>query len=134
MDSKTLWLKVKKLVRAHEDEEACLIFDDTIVEKQYMDENGIICRHWDHQEGRNVKGINLLTAFYTAVSRGTAVRIPLGYEITAKTERYFDGKEQKEKRRSLKTKNGVMREMISAQIRNRVKFRYIYWRIHGFHP
>jgi len=125
MDSKTLWLKVKKLVRSHENEEACLIFDDTIIEKQYMDENDIVCWHWDHQNGRNVKGINLLTAFYTAVNEEAAIRIPLGYEIIAKTERYFDEKEGKEKRRSLKTKNELMQEMINAQITNRVKFRYI---------
>jgi len=125
MDSKTLWLKVKKMVRKHENEEGCLIFDDTIIEKQYMDENDIVCWHWDHQDGRNVKGINLLTAFYTAVNEGSAIRIPLGYEIIAKTERYFDEKEGKEKRRSLKTKNELMQEMINAQITNRVKFRYI---------
>ena len=100
MDSKTLWLKVKKLVRKHENDEACLIFDDTIIEKQYMDENDIVCWHWDHQDGRNVKGISLLTAFYTAVNKEVAIRIPLGYEIIAKTERYFDEKEGKEKRRS----------------------------------
>jgi len=125
MDSKTLWLKVKKLVRIHENDKACLIFDDTIIEKQYMDENDIVCWHWDHQDGRNVKGINLLTAFYTAVNKEASIRIPLGYEIIAKTERYFDGKEGKEKRRSPKTKNELMREMINAQIANRVKFRYI---------
>ncbi|WP_461256522.1 hypothetical protein [Treponema sp. R80B11-R83G3] len=63
MGSKRLWLKVKKLVRSHENEEASLVFDDTIIEKQYMDENDIVCWRWDHHDGRNVKGINLLTAF-----------------------------------------------------------------------
>jgi hypothetical protein len=52
------------LVREYESEEACLIFDDTIVSKTYTDENDFICRHWDHSKGRNEKGINLLTAFY----------------------------------------------------------------------
>ena len=125
MDNKTLWLKVKKLVRNHENEDACLIFDDTIIEKRYMDENDIVCWHWDHKDNRNVKGINLLTAFYTVVNEETALRIPIGYEIIAKTEKYFDEKEQKEKRRSPKTKNELMQEMINVQIRNRVKFRYI---------
>jgi hypothetical protein len=31
-DEKTLWKKVKKAVRAFEQEEACLIFDDTVIE------------------------------------------------------------------------------------------------------
>jgi IS4 transposase len=125
MDGKTLWLKVKKLVRCHENDDACLIFDDTIVKKPYMDENDIVCWHWDHKENRSVKGINLLTAFYAVHSRDMPVRIPIGYEIIAKTEKYIDEKDNKEKRRSEKTKNELMREMISAQIRNRVKFAYI---------
>jgi transposase len=124
-DSKALWLKVKKLVRQYENEEACIVFDDTVIEKQYMDENDIICWHWDHQEGRSVKGINLLTAFYVTVYEGKMIRIPIGYEIIAKTEKYFDEKENKEKRRSPKTKNEMMCEMISTQIKNRVQFRYV---------
>ena len=35
-DEKILWKKVKKLVRTFEDENACLIFDDTVIEKPYM--------------------------------------------------------------------------------------------------
>jgi hypothetical protein len=34
-DEKTLWKKVKKTIRAHEQEAACLIFDDMIIEKPY---------------------------------------------------------------------------------------------------
>jgi hypothetical protein len=69
-DEKTLWKKVKPIVRAYEEEEACLIFDDTIVEKPYTDENEIICRHYDHTENKAVKGINLLGAFYHCESGG----------------------------------------------------------------
>jgi hypothetical protein len=125
MNGKTLWLKIKKLVREYENEEACLIFDDTVIEKPYMDENDIICWHWDHREGKNVKGMNLLTAFYTSASGGKVLRVPINYQIIAKTERYTDPKDGKEKRRSERTKNELMREMIDAQIKNRVKFGYI---------
>ncbi len=62
-DSKSLWRSVKPLVRAHESESACLVFDDCVIEKQYTDENPLICRRWDHSRQRNVKGINLLSAF-----------------------------------------------------------------------
>src|SRR5215469_14777521 len=62
--SKDLWHEVKSLVREHETEDACLIFDDTIISKPYTDENEMICWHWDHSKNRNEKGINLLTAFY----------------------------------------------------------------------
>ena len=43
--SKTLWQTVKPLVRKHQAEEACLIFDDFIIEKAYTDENDLICWH-----------------------------------------------------------------------------------------
>src|SRR5215510_4128492 len=65
-NEKTLWKRVKKLVRTFEENDACLIFDDTIVEKPYMDENEIICWHFDSKEGKLVKGINLLSAFYNS--------------------------------------------------------------------
>ena len=35
--SKELWKEVKSLVRAHETEDGCLIFDDAIIEKNYTD-------------------------------------------------------------------------------------------------
>ncbi|MDR2118880.1 MAG: IS701 family transposase, partial [Tannerellaceae bacterium] len=62
--SKDSWQEVKPLVREYESEEACLIFDETIVSKPYTDENDLISWHLDHSKGRNEKGINLLTAFY----------------------------------------------------------------------
>jgi hypothetical protein len=59
-------------VRAHESEEACLVFDDTIVEKAYLDENELICWHYDPARQRNVKGINLLTGFYVCSAKEEA--------------------------------------------------------------
>jgi hypothetical protein len=125
MDEKTLWKKVKRVVREYENDEACLIFDDTIIEKEYMDENEIICWHYDHRRGQNVKGMNLLTGFYSTEKEGDMVRIPIGYRIIEKTERYIDEKTKQEKRRSPITKNEMMQEMIKRQIQNQVKFRYI---------
>jgi len=124
-DEKTLWKKVKKFVRAYEGEDACLIFDDTIVEKPYMDENEIICWHYDHKENRTVKGINLLSAFYHSEKCGQAVRLPIGYRVIAKTEQYIDEKSGEQKRRSPVTKNEMMQEMIKWHIQNQVKFTYI---------
>jgi hypothetical protein len=124
-DEKTLWKKVKKLVRAYEDEPACLIFDDTIIEKPYMDENEIISWYFDHKENKAVKGINLLSAFYHSEKDGQTVRVPIGFRIIAKTEEYIDGKSGEKKRRSPVTKNKMMQEMIRRHIQNQVKFTYI---------
>jgi hypothetical protein len=124
-DEKALWKKTKKLVRAFEEKDACLIFDDTIVEKPYMDENEIISWHFDSKEGKAVKGINILSAFYSCQKAGQAVRLPIGYRIIAKTEEYIDEKSGEKKRKSPETKNEMMQEMIKRHIQNQVKFRYI---------
>lgn len=126
-DSKKLWLEVKPLIRQNESAEACLIFDDTIIEKQYMDENELICWHWDHSKGRNIKGINLLSAFYVSSlpSSDEHLRIPLAYQVVKKTVIFSEIKTGKEKRRSPVTKNEMMREMIFQQIKNQVSFKYV---------
>jgi len=122
---KTLWKKVKRVVRASEEKNACLIFDDTIIDKPYMDENEIICWHYDSKENRPVKGINLLSAFYSCEKGGQNIRLPIDYRIIAKTEEYKDEKSGETKRRSPETKNEMMQEMIKRHIQNDVKFRYI---------
>jgi len=124
-DKKTLWKKVKRLVRAYEGNDGCLIFDDTVVEKPYMDENEIIGWHYDSKEGKSVKGINLVSAFYSSEKAGQVVRVPIDYRIIAKTEEYIDEKSGEAKRRSPETKNEMMRQMIQRAIQNQVKFKYI---------
>jgi hypothetical protein len=124
-DEKTLWKKIKKLVRAFEDENASLIFDDTIIEKPYMDENEIICWHYNSKEGKAVKGINLLSSFYSSEKAGQILRVPIGFRVIAKTEEYIDEKSGEQRRRSPITKNGMIQEMIKRQMQNQVQFKYI---------
>src|SRR5215510_10301280 len=126
--SKDLWQEVKSPVRENESEEACLIFDDTIVSKPYTDENDIICWHWDHSKGRNEKGINLLRAFYHTQSSESAeaLRVPVAFECVKKTVHFCDIKTRREKRQSPVTKNEMMRMMIKQAIENQhLKFRYV---------
>ena len=78
--SKNLWKEVKSTVQQVESEEACLIFDDTIHEKQWTDESEMMCWHYDHCEGRTVKGINLLNALYHSGD----VSIPVAFEVIRK--------------------------------------------------
>ena len=125
LTEKDLWKKTKKLVRSFEEDNACLIFDDTITEKPYMDENDIICWHYDSKEGKTVKGINLLSALYVSEKDGRVLRVPIGFRIIEKTEEYVDKKSGEMKRRSPITKNEMMQEMIKRQIQNQVKFRFI---------
>lgn len=124
---KTLWQAVKPLVREHQNEDACLIFDDCLIEKAFTDENDLICWHWDHSKRRNIKGINLLSAFYHTRkdARAETLRIPVGIETIKKTMRFCDLKTKKEKRKSEVSKNELMLKMIAQAIANGLIFKYI---------
>ncbi len=119
--SKDLWQIAKPVVREVERSDACLILDDSIEEKPYTDENDIICWHFDHSKGVNVKGINFLSCLYQAGD----ISIPIGFELVKKTEVYIDPKDNKQKRRSPISKNEMAREQIAAAIKNKVKFRFV---------
>ena len=119
--SKDLWRQVKAMVREVENAEGVLIFDDTIQEKAWTDENELMCWHFDHCSGRSVRGINLLNAVYHC----GGASIPVAFELVKKPIQYCDLASKKLKRKSEKTKNELMREMIGACLQNELKFRFV---------
>lgn len=127
LSSRHLWLSVKPLVQTHASDDAVLIFDDSIIEKPHTDENALNCWHWDHSQSRTVKGINLLSAFYHSnpSNETEPLRVPVGYELITKPIMYSELKTRKFKRKSVKTKNELMQEMIEQCIKNQLRFRYI---------
>src|ERR1700712_67320 len=84
--SKDLWLEVKSAVRKIEGEDGVLIFDDTISEKMWTDENEIVCWHYDHTKGRTVKGINRKRS----ISRTSVLSIALDERPRIVTIQYSD--------------------------------------------
>lgn len=125
--SKALWQHVKPLVRQYQSDDACLIYDDLIVEKPYTDENEMICWHFDHSKGRTVKGVNILNAYYHSQSDAMdmPLRIPVDFKIILKSIQFCDLQTKKEKRASPETKNEMLRSMIGQAIHNQLKFKYI---------
>lgn len=119
--SKDLWQQVKSTVRSVERNDGVLIFDDTIQEKAWTDESELMCWHYDHCSGRNVKGVNLLNALYHSGD----MSIPVAFELVKKPFQYSDLKTKKVKRKSEITKNEMMRKMIETCIRNDLKFLFI---------
>lgn len=119
--SASWWQRVKPLVRQNERKDGVLIFDDSIEEKPYTDENDIICWHYDHSKGRTLKGINFLTALY----QSGEVSLPVAFQLIAKTEDYIDAKSSQSKRRSPKTKNEYYRAMVATCVHNQLRFRYV---------
>lgn len=120
-NSEDLWHIVKPLIRQIEIPDGILIIDDSISEKPSTDENGIVCWHYDHCQGRSVRGINFMTALYCI--QNTA--LPVGFQLIAKTEYYTDPKDGKEKRRCPVPKNQYCRDMIKQAAVNRIQFRYV---------
>jgi hypothetical protein len=112
---------VKSTVRQMEDANGVLIFDDTICEKAWTDENEVVCWHYDHCKGRSVKGINLLNALY----HHGGVSMPVAFEMVRKPLQFCDLATRQVKRASLVTKNEQMREMIATCVANQWKFRYV---------
>src|SRR3954447_2680146 len=112
LDSPKLWRLVKLLVRQLEDEgsSGVLIIDDIIEEKPYTDESELICWHYDHSKGCNIKGINLLSTLYQV---GDA-SIPVAFQLVKKTQWAYDKKKGKWHRKSAKTKNELYRRMLRA--------------------
>jgi hypothetical protein len=116
-----LWRLVKPLIRQLENPDGVLIFDDSIAEKPYTDENDLICWHWDHSKARHVKGINFLTAFYATDEVG----LPVAFDLVTKTEPYVEPKTGKAKRRSPLTKNARYRQMLQICVHNQLQFGYV---------
>lgn len=119
--SKDLWMQVKSTVREIEQDDGVLIFDDTIQEKAWTDENEVMCWHYDHCSGRSVRGINLLNALYHSAEAS----IPVAFELVKKPLQFCDVKTRQEKRASEVTKNELMRHMIASCVHNALKFKYV---------
>ncbi|SDW20938.1 DDE superfamily endonuclease [Nitrosomonas communis] len=75
--SRNLWREVKSVVRQIEQEKGYLIFDESVQQKAWTDENEIVCWHYDYCKGRTVKGISLLNALYY----NDEVLIPVAFEM-----------------------------------------------------
>jgi hypothetical protein len=119
--SADLWRIAKPLVRQIESDSGVIVIDDTIEEKEYTDENELICWHFDHSKGRNVKGINFLSALYVT-DQGA---LPVAFDLVTKVEAYVDEKTGNLKRRSSTSKNERYRMLLRVVVHNQIKFRYV---------
>jgi len=122
MTSRTLWAAVKPFVSWVQSPQASLLVDDTLIEKFWMDENPIICWHYDHARKRALKGIDLVSAVY--YSLGTT--LPVAFDLVKKsTPVRWDSKTTgKVKRVSEQTKNEIFRHLVARCARN-MPFQYV---------
>ncbi len=121
---KELWQYVKPILRKYEnEEEGCLIIDDTLLAKPHSKTNEVISWHYDHTIHHNAKGIMMLNFHYTDAS---GISLPVGYEIVTKTEDVYDEKKKKWLKKSKFTKNEIMRDKLEIlNFHNGLKYRYL---------
>ena len=112
-DQKMYWKTVKPMIRRVETDDGVLLVDDTIEEKPYTDENEIVCYHYDHSQGRTVKGINIVNfVYHTSLDQEQIISIPVAFELVSKTELYQNKKSGKYKRKSKISKNEIVRDRL----------------------
>ena len=117
--ARELWARVKPLVRAAEAEAAghgVLIVADTIIAKPHSDESALVGWHFDHTQGRAVKGINLLTLFW----QGASTRLPVGYALVQKR-----AATPGERPKSITDKNTFFRDLARQAKANTLSFRAV---------
>ncbi len=121
LDAATLWKKTKPMIREYEKATGVLVVDDTIEEKPYTDESELVCWHYDHSKGRSVKGINIVTVLYETEE----IRVPVSYTVVEKDLWVWDKKKNKEVRKSEKTKNEHMQDMLKHCQKNNIQYKYV---------
>jgi len=123
-DEHKLWGSIKGFLREYENEDnGCIVIDDMLMHKPHTKINDTVCFHYDHVSQNMQKGILMLNFHYTDAS---GISIPLGYEIITKTENVWNEEYQKYIKKSLFTKNEIMRDRLALlHHNNQVKYKYI---------
>ena len=124
-DDIKLWKNIKSLLRYYENENSgCILIDDCLLHKPHTKvNNDVVCWHYDHVSQKMAKGILMLNFHYTDDS---GISIPLGYEIISKTENKYNEEFKKDTKKSMFTKNEIMRDKLKIlHLNNHVKFKYV---------
>lgn len=127
------WKQIKRVVRQVETELGVISIDDTIEEKPHSTENDLISWHYDHSQGKSVKGINMVTFTYVnELDSQVKVKLPLAWElvrkdkVVEKTEKK-DGKFiTRQVRQASISKIALVKERLGVLVyQNQVKFKYV---------
>lgn len=119
MDESYLWLQAKPLCHEIRDSESVFIVDESIEGKPYTDENELMCWHYDHSKGRNVKGVCFLTGLYYS----SEISVPAAVEFVTKPLKTINEK-GRQVRKSRQSKNQLFRKMVGHAFNN-LDFAYV---------
>jgi len=121
IDPKTLWEQVKPLAHEIRSKEGLLIIDDSIEAKPHTKPNPLITWHYDHCEGRCVKGVNFVSSFYYSPDHDMG--LPVGVEFVNKNQKVED--KGKVSYKDKETKNDKMRRMVRRAAYNIGSVKYV---------
>lgn len=112
-NSKLLWHHAKPICHETRGGDSVLIIDDSVEAKPYTKCNSLIQWHFDHTQGRSIKGINFVTALYYS----NEVSIPVGVEFVHKDLEVIN-KKGKKKLKSKISKNEMFRNLVNHGVFN----------------
>ena len=119
VNEKHVWKEAKIICHELRDDEAVFIVDDSIQAKPYTDESELICWHYDHVSGKNVKGVCFLTGLYY----GDGVSVPSGVEFVTKPIKTVN-KNGRQVRKARESKNTLFRKIVDYGFNN-LDFKYV---------
>lgn len=117
--SRMLWKEVKPMCQEIERDDAVLVLDDSVEAKPHSKCNDLIRYHFDHTQGKSVKGVNFISAVYNSWE----MSIPVGVDFVLKEEAYAD-KDGRTKYRGKVGKNEMFRKLV-ANAAPQLRFRYV---------
>jgi len=117
--SRRLWATVKPMCAEIGLQDAVLIIDDSVEAKPYSGCNELINWHFDHTQGRCVKGVNFISAIY----HSWEMSLPVGVAFVKKDAVYTD-QHGKEKTKSSISKHQHFRNLIRHGS-DRLQFKYV---------
>lgn len=127
------WKQVKPVIRKAESDVGVISIDDTIEHKPHSAENELISWHFDHSQGINVKGIQLVAFTYVSEwMEDLKLKIPLAWElvrkdiVVEKTEKKGGKFVTRQVRQASVSKIQLVKERLNILVyQNRVKCKYI---------
>jgi hypothetical protein len=119
IDSGLLWREAKPMCREIASDDAVLIIDDSVEAKPHSRCNGLVRYHFDHTQGKSVKGVNFISAIY----HSWEMSLPIGVDFVVKEEAYT-GKDGKTRYRAKVGKNEMFRRLV-GRAASQLPFRYV---------
>ena len=131
LDQSAFWKLIKPTIRQVESLEGIISIDDTIEHKPYSEENELISWHFDHTQGKSVKGINIVTFNYSSQYDDLTMKIPVSFELVRK-DKLVEKTEKKDgkfvtrmvRQASIGKLELVKRRLQVLVFQNQIKFKY----------